>query len=208
MVVLLNRFKLVHFVTLITLVGAMLVSGCARYARNVNELYVPATNLRGGSGDVSIVIPESQHIPITNMKWVLGKVVDDENKKIDEVLSPRSPAEIIQAALTQEFKGAGYTVIPATKRSGTERLAIDLTKTEIELEQISNLADLKANCRVLVGMDIFKNGQLIKKTEYQATSSKIDIKDRDLLARTALYEALQSVMLSAVPELHNVFMKQ
>lgn len=190
---------------LITLAGILLLSGCARYARNVNTLYEPSANVRGGGGEVYIVIPENRQTHSPDIKWVLGKVKDDDNNNIDEVFSTRSPAEIVQTAFGQEFKRAGYTVMLTTKRPGAEQRVIDLTKTEIELEQISDLADLKAKCRVLVGVDVFKDGQHVKRLQYEATSSNTDIKDRDMLARSVLEDALKSVMLKAMPELHNLF---
>jgi hypothetical protein len=82
---------------------------------------------------------------------------------------------------------------------------IDLTKTEIDLEQISDLVDLKATCRVLVGMDVFKDGQQIKRFQYESTASRTDIKERDMLARNVLEDALQSVVLKAMPDLQALF---
>lgn len=190
---------------LITLAGLLFANGCARYARNVNNLYEPSATVSGGTGEVNILIPESQQTRSSDIKWVLGKVKDDDNNNIDEVFSPRSPAEIVQAAFGREFKKAGYTVIMSTKRPDGEQMVIDLTKTEIELEQISDLADIKAKCRVLVGVDVFKNGQQIKRLQYESTSSRTDFRDRDMLARTVLDEALQSLMRKAMPELHSLF---
>jgi hypothetical protein len=185
--------------------GMLIVNGCARYAHNVNALYVPSATIHGGSGEIYIVIPENQVTQSSNIKWVIGNVTDAENKKIDEVFSLRSPAEIIQAALGLELQKGGYTVIPVTKRLGGEQQVVELTKTEIELEQISDLASLKAKCRVLVGIDVFKDGQLSKRLQYEATSSNTDIKDRDLIAKSVLEDALQSVMLKAIPDLHGLF---
>lgn len=199
-----TQFKLSRFVVLIMLVSMILASGCARYARNVNTLYEPSATVRGGSGEIYIIVPENQQTKSPDIKWVIGKVLDDDKNPIDEVSSPRSPAEIIQEAFALEFKKAGYTVIPSTKRPGPDQRVIDLTKTEINVEQISDLADLKAKCRVLVGVDVFKGGQLIKRLQYEATSSKTDIKDRDLLARSVLEDALQSVMQKAVSELQSL----
>ena len=185
--------------------GMLILNGCARYAHNVNTLYEPSATIHDGSGEIYIVIPENQLTQSSNVKWVIGNVTDAENKKIDEVFSPRSPAEIIQAALALELKKGGYTVIPITKRHETEQQVIDLTKTEIELEQISDLASLNVKCRVLAGLEVFKGGQLIKRLQYEATSSKTDIKDRDLIANIVLEDALQSVMLKAIPDLHGLF---
>jgi hypothetical protein len=60
---------------------------------------------------------------------------------------------------------------------------------------------------VLVGLDVFKDGQLGKRLQYEAISSNIDIKDRDLIAKSVLEEALQSVMLKAIPDVHGLFKK-
>ena len=189
----------------ILLAGMMLMGGCARYARTVNTLYEPSATVRGGNGDVYIVIPESQKTQSSEMKWVLGKVMDHDNNQIDEVLSSRSPSEIIQDAFGQEFKVGGYTVIPTAKRPEAEQRVINITKTEIDLQQTSDLADIKAKCRVLVGFDVYKNGQLIKRLQYEASSSKFDIKDRDLLARNVLQDTIQSLMLKAIPDLNSLF---
>lgn len=200
----LRDFKPASVLMFVTLACLLLAGGCARYSRNVNTLYEPSATVSGGSGDVYIVIPENQQTRSPDIKWVLGVVKDDDNKNIDEVFSPRSPAEIIQSAFGLEFKKAGYTIIPTTRRPDAGQRVIDLTRTEIELEQTSDLADLKAKCRVLVGVDLFKDGQQIKRFQYEATSSRTDIKDRDLLAETVLKDALQSVMLKAMPELHSL----
>jgi len=201
------KFKLIPFVLLLVLAATSLLSGCSRYARNVNTLYEPSALISGGSGEIYVIIPEKQQTRSPSVKWVLGKVTNDENKKIDEVFSPRSPAEIIQAAFGLEFRKAGYTYIPSIKRPAGDQRVLDLTKTEVELEQVSDLADIKAKCRMLVAVDVLKNGQLIKRLQYEATSSKTDIKDRDMLAESVLQDALQSVMLEAMPELHNLFGK-
>lgn len=201
--ILLNIIRLLS--VLVLLAGIILLSGCARYARTVNILYDPTTTAGGGSGEVYVIIPESQQIRSSGIKWVFGAVKDDDNKKIDEVLSPRSAAEIIQSAIGLELKRTGYTVIPTAKRPADGQQIIDLVKTEIELEQISDLADIKAKCRVLAAMELYKNGQMIKRIQFESTSSKIDIKDRDLLANAVLLDALQTVMLKAAPEIHGLF---
>ena len=189
----------------IILTGVMLLSGCARYARNVNDLYEPTTLIRNGSGEVYIVIQENQQTQSPEVKWVLGKVMDDNKKKIDEILSPHSGAELIQTALEQELKKSGYSVVPTVKKPLKSTYLVDLTKTDIDLDQVSDIADLKATCRVVAGMDIYKNGALLKKLQFESMSSKTDIKDRDQLARAVLREALQSVMIKATSELHELF---
>ncbi|MDD2732916.1 MAG: hypothetical protein PHF56_03165 [Desulfuromonadaceae bacterium] len=193
------------FVMLIIIAGMFLISGCARYARNSDLLYEPSTSVRGGSGEVYIVIPESQLTQAPDLKRVLGTVSDGANRKLDDMVSSRSAAEIIQTALGLEFKRAGYTVIPVTKRPAAEQRVIDLTKTEIKLDQVSELSNIKVTCQVLMGLDVYKAGELIKRLQYETSATKTDIRDRDMLAGNVLQEALQSVMLQATPELHNQF---
>ena len=201
-----RKFKLAPVVMLLIACSCVLLaSGCARYARTVNTLYEPTATVRGGIGEIYIVIPENRQTNSSDIKWVIGKVLDDDKNTIDELFSPRSPAEILQEALSLELKKAGYAVIATTKRPAADQQLLDLTKTEIVLEQISDLADLKVTCRVLMGVDVYKNGQQLKRLQYEATSSRTDIKDRDMLARNVLEDALQSVMLKAMPDLHSLF---
>ncbi len=183
----------------------LFLSGCSRYARTVHTLYQPSATVRGGSGEVYVVIPESRQTNSPEIKWVIGTVKNDDNTIIDEVFSPRSPAEIIQDAFSQELRKGGYTAVSVTKRPAAGERVLDLTKTVVELNQISDLADLKASCRVVVALDVYTKDQLIKRLQYESTSSKTDIKDRDMLARNALEDALQSVMREAMPDLHKLF---
>ena len=200
-----RRGKLV--VLLIAFVVMPLLSSCARYAHNVNTLYEPSAAVTGGKGEVYIIIPENRQTQSSNVKWPLGNVIEGDNSKIDEVVSARSPAEIIRDAFNVEFKNGGYTVVAINKRHGGEQRIIDLTKAEIDLEQNSGLTNIKAKCRISVGVDVFKDGQLMKRLQYESSSSRVDIKDRDLLANKVLEDALQSVMLKAVPDIHSLFIK-
>jgi hypothetical protein len=200
-----KKFKVAQFVMLVTCASLLLASGCARYARTVNTLYEPSAAVRGGSGEVYIVIPENSRTRSPDINWAIGKVMDDDSRVIDELFSPRSPAEIIQGAFEQEFRKAGYTVVPVTVRPAAGQRVIDLTKTEIRLEQTSDIMDLKVTCRVLAAIDVFGEGQLVKRIQYESTASRTDIRDRDMLAKTVLEDALQSLMRQAVPELHGLF---
>ena len=200
-----KKFTTVLILLLISCVCLLFVGGCARYARNVNTFSDMSATVGGSGGEVYIVIPENRQSHSAGIKWVLGKVKDDDNNTIDEVFSPRSPAEIIQAAFARDLKRAGYAVVLTAKRPAGEQRVIDLTRTEIDLEQISDLVDLKATCRVLVGMDVFKDGQQIKRFQYESTASRTDIRERDMLARNVLEDALQSVVLKAMPDLQALF---
>jgi len=199
-----KKYNLTALLLCITCFCLLLASGCTRYSRTVDTLYQPTASVRGGSGEIYIVIPENRPAHSSDIKWVLGKVKDDDNNIIDEVFSPRSPAEIIQEAFAQEFRNSGYTVLTVTTRPAADVRVLDLSKTIIELDQVSDLADLKATCRVVVGVDVYKSGQQIKRLQYESMSTKTDIRDRDMIARNVLEDALRSIMREAMPDLHNL----
>jgi hypothetical protein len=183
----------------------VLAGGCARYARSVNVLYEPSTTIHGGKEEVYVVIPEEPQPRSTGMRWVIGTVSDGSKRQIDELLSARSPEEIIRAALVQELKRAGYSVSAPAKRPENGQWVVDLTKAEVELDQISGFATMEVKCRVKAGMEVFRDGRLIKRLQYEAASSRTDLRDRDRLAATVLRDALGEIMLKAVPDLHGLF---
>ena len=204
-----NPGRLVTTAILLTLfVMANALGGCARYARNVDTLYVPVAAAKSGVGEVYVIVPENRQTDKSDIKWVIGTVRDDKQNKIDEIFSSRSPAEIIQAALRLELNRAGYDVITSTKRPDNPAARIiDLTKTEIGLEQISDFADLKATCIVTLAIEVFQNGVKLKGFQYESVLSRTEIKDRDLLAQAVLQDSLQSIMKNAVPDLTELLQK-
>ena len=183
------------------ILAGTILSGCARYAKDIDPLYQPVVSVRSGGGDLYIVIPENQKSPSDKVRWVLGSVTDYENKKIDSLTSPRSAAEMVRAAMEQELKRAGYTVFPHSDNKKQKAHLLTIVKADITLDQHSDLADIKATCRIMLDVDIYKDGLFVRKQQYQASSSKTDIKDRDLLARAVLDEAMQGLMQNVVPSI-------
>jgi hypothetical protein len=182
-------------------------SGCVRYAKDVSILYEPITTVRGGSGTLHLVSSADQQTKAENIKWVIGTVKNDQNKKIDEILSSTSATEIVKDAFNQELKKAGYSVVSVTARPVDSAKSIVMTSVEVQLDQLSDIADIKATCTLVVSLDMYKNGQLIKKLQYQSKSSENAIKDRDLLANRVLKEAIQSALQKAVPDTIAIFEK-
>jgi len=195
------------FVLLAVSALMLLVGGCARYARDVNELYVPAVNLHGKSGEVYIVIPENQQTRQPNIKWVLGSVTDPDNIKIDEIYSPRSGYELVQAALALELKQAGFNVYEPAAKPASAQYLLSLSKVEFVLDQISSLYDINVSAKLGMEIDLFKNGEFQRKLRYDLSASKIDIKDRGTVAQTLLKDTLQSAMKYAVPDIVAAFEK-
>lgn len=199
-----NRVFLLMALLLLTALG----SGCARYAKTASIMYEPVTSTRGGSGTIQLVSAPDQQSRSESVKWVLGIVKDDQNKKIDEILSPISATEIVKDALSQELKRAGYSVVSSTARSADQPKVIDLATVEIKLDQLSDLADVKATCNLVISIDIYKGGQLVKRLQYQSKSSETAIRDRNLLANRVLHDAIQSALLKAIPDIIANFEKQ
>lgn len=175
--------------------------GCARYSRSVSTLYEPVTAVRGGSGDLQIVMPADQVSRSEKIKWVMGVVKDEDNNRIDEIYSAQSPGELIQNALAQEMRKAGFAVqqVSGTPTSGGTMLV--LSDPELVIDQVSTTGKLTATCKLKMPVEVWKNGQLLRKLEYNASYSDISVTDRDVLAREVLRETMHSTMRKAVPEL-------
>src|SRR5450631_4491322 len=104
MAIRIKKIKLAPIVMFVACASLLIVSGCSRYARNVNTHYDPSANIRGGSGEVYNVIPENRQSRSSDLKVVIGNVKDGDNNIKDEVFSPRSQSEISQEAFGLEFK--------------------------------------------------------------------------------------------------------
>lgn len=195
----LRPFRCLSLIGLVFLLT--LTAGCARYAQRINMLYDPVASVRGSSGDLYIYIPPSGLKASGDFVWVLGDVTDNDGKLIDHLTSPRSPAELVQDALTQEFQQAGYSVFPTTTKHPDATRALEVSRADVVINQVSGLADIRATCKLLIGIDVRKNGVVVRKLQYEAAYTKTDIKDRDLLVRTVFSQAMQSAMRQAVPEL-------
>ena len=179
----------------------LLLSGCARYSRSVSTMYEPVSTTRGGSGVLYILMPANQQTQTSSVKWVIGSVKDEDGNKIDEIYSAQSPGELIQSALGQEMRRAGYTVNSVTSPPAGPVNMLIITTPELVLDQESSAGKLTASSRLRMPLEIWRNGQLSKKLEYNATYSDTSVTDRDLLARAVLQETLHSTMSKAIPEL-------
>ena len=189
---------------LMSILLLLLLSGCARYSRSVSTMYEPISTTRGGSGVLYIVMPANQQTQSSSVKWVIGAVKDEDGNKIDEIYSAQSPGELIQSALGQEMRRAGYTVNPVTSPPAGPVNMLIITTPELVLDQESSAGKLIASSCLRMPLEIWRSGQLLKKLEYNATYSDTSVTDRDLLARTVLQETLHSTMSKAIPELVSI----
>ncbi len=186
------------------LVLVLQCSGCARYAQQINMLYEPVVGQRGGAGDLFVTIPASTVRQGEDVVWIIGDVLDNDGKVIDHLTSPRSPAELVQSALTQELNQAGYNVIAAPSPRPQADRAVEVSRVELALDQVSALADIKATCKLVVAITIRQNGTVVRKLQYEVKQTKTDIADRDLLVREVFRAAMRAAMRQAVPEIMKV----
>lgn len=188
--------------TIFVLVAVLAVTGgCARYSRSVSTLYEPVVAVRGGSGELQIVMPADQVSRSEKIKWVMGAVKDEDGNRIDEIYSAQSPGELIQNALSQEMRKAGFTVQQVSGNPASAGNMLVLTDPELVLDQVSTAGKLTATCKLRMPVEVWKSGQLLRKLEYNASYSDTSVTDRDVLAREVLRETMHSTMRKAVPEL-------
>lgn len=199
-------FRLLPVVCLLLLV--LQCAGCARYAQQINMLYDPIVGQRGGSGDLYVTIPASSVRQNEEVAWIIGDVLDNDGKVIDHLTSPRSPAELVQAALTQELNQAGYNVIAASSPRPQADRAVEVSRVDLILDQVSALADIKATCKLVITIKLHRNGTAIRTLQYESKQTKTDIADRDLLVREVFRSAMRAAMRQAVPEIMKVLGQQ
>lgn len=195
-------FRLLPAVCLLLL--ALQCAGCARYAQQINVLYEPVVGQRGGSGDLYVTIPASRVGQNEEVAWIVGDVLDNDGKVIDHLTSPRSPAELVQAALTQELNQAGYWVIAAPSPRPQADRVVEVSNVELALDQVSAVADIKATCKLVIAITIRQNGTVVRKLQYETKQTKTDIADRDLLVRKVFRAAMRAAMRQAVPDIMQV----
>lgn len=184
---------------LVLLTAITLLTGCATYARNVDQEYVASGKVSGGSGDVHIVIPEMPNAESKQTSWVLGVVSNDSGKIIDQLTTVRPSYEIVSEAFVKELTQSGYNVIASASLEKLIEREIVITNVFIELVQTVSLITTNANSKVLISLDIWNHGELVKSLELQASISEKSATARDEVAKIVFLKALESAIKNNVP---------
>ncbi len=197
------KFKNIMY--LISAVAIMaLFEGCATYDQSVTMLYHPAANAAGGSGELYLAgagMPPVSENP-GNIKWIIGKVTYSDWRQSGDIVSKVSPNDMVLDALNRELAIAGYRVRRVNGLPGDAVKGIVVTMTDINLDEDSSLIKVAGSCRASVSLELWKNGNKVRKLDYQSKFSDEVIKGRDMLfLQTVLQNALQDVMKQAVPEI-------
>lgn len=110
-----KRHPLGKFALLLGLLALLTNAGCAAYSSQISPLYEPVTFTRKGSGDLYLLTSATNPAADASaIRWVIGSVTNRDGQKIDDLLSTMPPAGMVQDALSQELRRAGYNIIPVT----------------------------------------------------------------------------------------------
>lgn len=198
-----NIFKLRFNVVLNMIIPAiiLLLSGCAAVDRNVNFLYQPTAFGRGGSGDLYLSAgDQSAAGKATTTQWVIGETKNSKGENTGNIISVRSPMDMLMDAFTQEFKAAGYNVLPVNALPAGVSKGIRLNSVAIELEEVNSLYKIETKCTVKVALEPWRNGNAIKTLNYENSYTDSTLIDRDLFLLKSLQTTLQELMARVVRE--------
>ena len=195
------KLRLNVVLNLIILAIMLLLSGCASVDKNVNFLYQPTAFGSGGSGDLYLSAgDQSASAKATSAQWVIGETKNSKGENAGNIISARSPMDIVMDAFTREFKGAGYNVMPVNALPAGVAKGIRLNSVAIELEEVNKLYKLETKCTVKIALEPWRNGMAIKTLNYENSYTDSTLIDRDLFLLKSLQTTLQELMARVVRE--------
>ena len=179
-------------------------AGCATVPPPVSILYSPSVEVRGGSG--SLILKAADKHPARNnvdqgIRFVIGKQVDSYGTMTGEILSVNSEKDMMLDAMKRELTTAGYQVESGTTMPLGVAKGLDLTAIQVELDETASIPKTEAAGTVKVSMDVWKNGIVIKKLNYESKVSDTAIINRDNLPREIIEKGLLGVLSQAVPDI-------
>lgn len=176
-----------------------LVMGCATASQKVTVLYQPVVHDGSGSGELYLAgaTGTAGHAEV---QWVVGTVKNNDGEPLGDIVSPVAPTDLVMDAFRQELTAAGYTtkLVGSLPQGGAKGIVV--TGTDIRLEEVSSLVKAEGTSRVKVSVEVWKQGSVVKKLDYEVRISDFAVKDREELLPAILQKALQGVMTQAVPE--------
>lgn len=180
-----------------------LVMGCATASQKVTVLYQPVVHDGTGTGELYLAgaTGSAGH---ADVQWIVGTVKNNDGEQVGDIVSPVAPADLVMDAFRQELAAAGYTTKLVGSLPQGAAKGIVVTGTDIHLEEVSSFIKAEGTSRVKVSVEVWKQGQVVKKLAYEARISDFAVKDRDELLPTTLQKALQEIMKQAVPEIIKV----
>lgn len=192
-----------NIITMFMGVIVVLSTGCAQVAHKVDVLYSPLATYQGGTGSLQLVVDdkmrESDSGP--SIRWVLGQIKNAEGVTTGEIISTIRPQDVFANAFKQVLTAAGYQIsFSNTVDKHTEK-GVVLTDISVQIEEMPSFTKLESSCTILLKMDLWKSGSVVKRTEYRSKVSDIAVMDRDQLPPSLYQKAIEDVMQQAAPDI-------
>jgi hypothetical protein len=172
---------------------------CATANLKVTVLYQPVVHDGTGAGELYLAGAGGSASP-AGVQWILGTVKDSDGEPRGDIVSPIDPADLVMDAFRQELAAAGYAVSTVSSLPSGGAKGLVITGTDIRLDEVSSLVKAEGTSRVKVSLEVWNQGQVVKRLSYEERLSDFAVKDRDQLLPTILQKALQEIMKQAVPE--------
>ena len=188
---------------LVFIVVAVILAGCATVSdQRVDILYQRTANANGGSGDLYLVeetAPASSGA--TPIQWILGGITNKDGEQLGNIVTDAAPADILTDAFVQELKGAGYNIIQNKTLPRETAKGLKIESVTIKLDEVKSPFKDDAKCKVKISVEPWRKGQAMNKLEYEAEYSDSAITDREELLSKTMLQAIQTIMIRAVPEI-------
>jgi hypothetical protein len=181
-----------------------LLAGCATYDQSVTMLYHSAADDAGGSGTLYLAPAglRSSSSDSDKVSWIIGNVQYDDWRQSGNVLSTVSPNEMVLDALNSELTIAGYKVMEVNSLPTDVGKGIVVSLSNIKIDENSSVIKDQASCIVNVSLELWKNGNKLRKLDYQSKFSDQALSvDNMTFLQTVLQNAMQDVMKQAVPDI-------
>lgn len=197
-----NRVPAIILITLFGLV-VLFSAGCAQVAHKVDILYSPLSKYRGGTGSLELVNSDVKggNGNDSSIRWALGQIKNSEGVVTGDIISTIRPQDVIVDAFNQELSAAGYKVSSPNKPGNFTEKGIDFTNISIQLDEVPSFTRLESSCAILLKMDLWKSGAIVKRLEYGSKLSDIAVVNRELLSSNLFQKAIQEIMHQALPDI-------
>lgn len=186
------------------LLGASLVAGCATGNRKVTMLYQPVGHYGTGAGELYLAWPPGS-TDRTDVQWVVGTTKNDDGETKGDIVSPIAPTDLVIDALKQELTATGYTVSTIDSLPPQAARGVVVAGVDMHLDDVTSLVKEEAKSRIIITLELWKNGDKFKKLLFEADYSDFAVKNRDQLLSDTLKAALQGAMEKAIPEIIAAF---
>jgi len=189
----------------IFLMGLLFIftAGCAQVAHKVDVMYSPLASNHGGTGHLEIINRDTTQAngSSPSIRWLLGQIKNTEGVATGEIISTIRPQDILADALKQELSAAGYQASISKEINNNTGKRVVLTDISVQLDETPSLTKLESTCTILLKLELWKSGAVVKHSEYRSELSDIAVIDRDQLPGNLYQKAIQETIQQAVPDI-------